>query len=80
MHRRLGQGNLALRPTFKGFWLFGDDFALFPKVLVLPITHSPPLNPADAIEIPTETKKRLGLDTDRGPQSSGNPTLRSNAL
>jgi hypothetical protein len=34
-------------------------------VLVLPITHSPPPYPADAIEIPTETKKRLGLDTDR---------------
>jgi hypothetical protein len=35
------------------------------EVLVLPITHSPPPDPADAIEIPTETKKRLGLDTDR---------------
>jgi hypothetical protein len=35
------------------------------NVLVLPITHSPPPNPADAIEIPTETKKRLGLDADR---------------
>ena len=35
------------------------------EVLVLPITHSPPANPADAIEIPTETKKRLGLDFDR---------------
>jgi hypothetical protein len=29
------------------------------------ITHSPPPDLADAIEIPTETKKRLGLDTDR---------------
>jgi hypothetical protein len=35
------------------------------EVLVLPITHSPPPDPADAIEIPVETKKRLGLDTDR---------------
>jgi hypothetical protein len=35
------------------------------EVLVLPITHSPPANPTDAIEIPTETKKRLGLDSDR---------------
>ena len=35
------------------------------EVLVLPITHSPPTDPVDAIEIPTETKKRLGLDTDR---------------
>jgi hypothetical protein len=32
---------------------------------VLPITHNPPANPADAIEIPTETQKRLGLDFDR---------------
>jgi hypothetical protein len=35
------------------------------EVLVLPITHSPPANPTDAIDIPTETKKRLGLDFDR---------------
>jgi len=35
------------------------------EVLVLPITHSPPPDPADAIEIPTETNKRLGLDVDR---------------
>jgi hypothetical protein len=35
------------------------------QVLVLPITHSPPPDPADAIEIPTETKKRLGLDFDK---------------
>ncbi len=34
-------------------------------VLVLPITHSPPTNAADAIEIPTLTKNRLGLDSER---------------
>ena len=34
-------------------------------VWVLPITHSPPPNVADAIEIPTLTKNRLGLDSDR---------------
>jgi hypothetical protein len=27
------------------------------EVLVLPITHTPPANPIDAVEIPTETKK-----------------------
>jgi hypothetical protein len=48
------------------------------EVLVLPITHSPPPNLADAIEIPTETKNRLGLDTDRSwimvtHQSTGRP-------
>jgi hypothetical protein len=31
-------------------------------VTVLPITHSAPQNPEDAIEIPTGTKRRLGLD------------------
>lgn len=35
------------------------------EVLVLPITHSPPANPADAVEIPSQTKARLGLDADR---------------
>jgi hypothetical protein len=35
------------------------------EVLVLPITHSPPANPADAIEIPTLTKSRLALDGER---------------
>lgn len=35
------------------------------QVLVLPITHSPPINASDAIEIPAATKRRLGLDADR---------------
>jgi len=35
------------------------------EALVLPITHSLPANPADAIEIPTVTKNRLGLDSER---------------
>jgi hypothetical protein len=34
-------------------------------VWVLPITHSAPTNPLDAIEIPTVTKNRLGLDSER---------------
>ncbi len=34
-------------------------------VTVLPITHSPPSNPALAVEIPHETKRRLGLDDER---------------
>lgn len=38
----------------------GDD-----EVWVLPITHSPPANADDAIEIPPLTKTRLGLDSDR---------------
>ena len=35
------------------------------EVLVLPVTHSPPDDPADAIEIPAATKSRLGLDGER---------------
>lgn len=35
------------------------------RVLVLPITHSPPDHPALAVEIPALTKKRLGLDEAR---------------
>jgi hypothetical protein len=35
------------------------------EVLVLPITHSPPGDPADALEIPTAIKTRLALDGER---------------
>ena len=31
-------------------------------VTVLPITHTPPYDPAEAVEIPAATKDRLGLD------------------
>jgi hypothetical protein len=34
-------------------------------VMVLPITHTPPLDPELAVEIPAVTKQRLGLDDDR---------------
>ena len=34
-------------------------------VRVLPITHTPPADHRDAIEIPPATKIRLGLDDDR---------------
>jgi hypothetical protein len=35
------------------------------KVVVLPVTHTPPTDPALAIEIPAPTKRRLGLDDAR---------------
>lgn len=35
------------------------------RVTVLPVTHTPPHDPALAIEIPAETKRRLGLDDAR---------------
>jgi hypothetical protein len=34
-------------------------------VVVAPITHMPPKNPAWAVEIPAATKERLGLDTEQ---------------
>lgn len=34
-------------------------------VLVLPITHRAPASEEDAIEIPTETQRRLGLDGEK---------------
>jgi hypothetical protein len=34
-------------------------------VLVLPVTHFPPADAADAVEIPAETKTRPGLDSER---------------
>lgn len=36
-----------------------------PIVRVLPITHSAPADPADALEIPRSTKERLRLDSER---------------
>jgi hypothetical protein len=34
-------------------------------VTALPVTHSPPADPSLAVEIPPETKRRLGLDDER---------------
>jgi hypothetical protein len=34
-------------------------------ITVLPVTHTRPSDPTLAVEIPAETKRRLGLDTDR---------------
>lgn len=35
------------------------------KVIVLPVTHTPPNDAAHAVEIPAATKRRLGLDDER---------------
>lgn len=34
-------------------------------VTVLPVTHTPPPDPGDAVEIPSDIKARLGLDDQR---------------
>lgn len=36
-----------------------------PRVVVLPVTHSPPRPPDEGIELPPATKRRLGLDEER---------------
>ncbi|TCQ15336.1 plasmid maintenance toxin (PemK-like) [Rhizobium sp. PP-CC-3G-465] len=36
-----------------------------PAVRVLPVTHTPPSDPQDAVEIPAVTKRRLVLDDER---------------
>jgi hypothetical protein len=36
-----------------------------PRVIVLPVTHSPPQPPDEGIELPQQTKIRLGLDDER---------------
>lgn len=36
-----------------------------PIVRVVPVIHTPPGDPADALEIPTATKERLVLDGER---------------
>jgi hypothetical protein len=43
----------------------GDNDRPVPAVRVLPITHTPPSDTDDAIEIPPGTKRRLGLDDER---------------
>jgi hypothetical protein len=35
------------------------------QVTVAPVTHSPPARPDLAVEIPQDTKRRLGLDSER---------------
>ena len=35
------------------------------KVLVVPVTHNPPDDPATALELPLSVKKHLGLDGER---------------
>ncbi|MEO9163339.1 MAG: hypothetical protein ABI349_13235 [Casimicrobiaceae bacterium] len=42
-----------------------EDKEGHPRVIVLPITHSPPQLPDEGIEPPQTTKTRLGLDSER---------------
>jgi hypothetical protein len=51
------------RPCAVVLAMIDSDGAM--RVTVLPITHSPPEDRAAGVEIPAETKKRLGLDAER---------------
>lgn len=45
--------------------LVTDDDAGDPMVTVLPISHTPPMDPELAVEVPPPVKRRLRLDDDR---------------
>jgi hypothetical protein len=62
-HRRGLEDGAKNRPC--AIILVSDDIDERRTVTVLPITHSPPDDPAAAVELPTTTKLRLGLDDDR---------------
>ena len=52
------------RPCAVVLALAGEDSGR-PRVVVVPITHSPPRSPEEAVELPAATKRRLGLDDER---------------
>jgi hypothetical protein len=62
-HRRGKEEGVKDRPC--AVILVTTDNKFEKIVTVLPITHTPPENPVLAVEIPQETKRRLGLDDDR---------------
>lgn len=62
-HRRGQEEGLKDRPC--AVVLMTTDDAGHQVVTVLPVTHTPPHNPALAIEIPHTVKRRLHLDDER---------------
>lgn len=53
------------RPCAVVLALAGEEAGGRPRVVVVPITHAPPRAPEEAVELPAETKRRLGLDDER---------------
>ena len=51
------------RPCVVVLSVVQDEFG--PVVTVAPITHTPPRDSRSAVELPADTKRRLGLDDDR---------------
>ena len=62
-HRRGQEEGVKERPC--AVMLAVTDSEGEQKVVVLPITHTPPRDPTHAVEIPAPTKRRLGLDDER---------------
>lgn len=62
-HRRGREEGVKDRPC--AIILVTEDVDAEKTVTVLPVTHSPPGDPSLAMEIPSETKRRLGLDDAR---------------
>jgi hypothetical protein len=62
-HARGQEEGVKDRPCAVVLVIAGDTVA--PAVTVLPITHTPPFNPALAVEIHPAVKRRLGLDDAR---------------
>ena len=62
-HRRGQEEGSKERPCAIALAITGAHGEL--KVAVVPITHSPPANEFDAIEMPPRIKARLGLDVER---------------
>lgn len=64
-HQRGQEEGVKDRPCAVILVTAADDGQGGPVVTVLPITHTPPSHPALAVEIPSATKRRLGLDDER---------------
>lgn len=62
-HQRGQEEGIKDRPCAVILVTAGDDGDQV--VTVLPITHTPPFDPALSVEIPHATKRRLGLDDER---------------
>lgn len=62
-HERGGEEGMKDRPCAIVLTVQDDEGDTI--VTVVPVTHTPPQRPDEAIEIPFSTKQRLGLDAER---------------
>ncbi len=62
-HREGREEGLKDRPC--AIVLTAQDGDGHTQVLVVPVTHTPPATPAEALELPAVVKQHLGLDSER---------------